>query len=823
MDKKVIEDEPQVALAKQIIAKVGDMASVSSLDELSSNISQLATILVDVGDLKVFPDDISNIFVRCMSSLPVQSTVISTVLALVFRKDGSFPIIVVEKLEALLIHSMEINDIMASKIILRSMASMTACNALDSESFFASLSVLHDRVLSAWPASKAEDFPKEAAPLLYLLASTIPWTVFQIDGGDAILMKCKQLFERFLDGYSSPFNLKGQNAVFQAYACPLDEQGNETTHEALGALHAQGPEGAACWDTLWESVHLALNLMTATKLEIPTTLLRPWTHEILVHGLAEEVSGDLWDGSPRMAHISLSEGFGHALREVAIGSSAASSSGASKCQEGAWLTPIFSLFDASTSPAAAACSSSLNFFERCTLSNYFRDITHFFDPVINEDGTYTGSMQLLMSHLWAVGKHGSNMNTEALSTLLIETLLHKLVHIPRNNVHLSSVTRLLLELCKSGGQIHIQALGQGVHLLFNMIDEMDYRAYASLADWFAMHLVNTQLTWPYWSQWVNSVKEDNNGAFVGKRAFFCNLVIDKLSRQALPQNVQPTLMGMGELIDFVQREGGDDVVIKLDGIDEGLVQELRGKIDLRVEDEEVFEFLEEKEGASNGVVLLQVLLAISGNVPSSFITLINRYGETLRTLSAGKLGEAQLTHSLWSSTSHDGGLFLQYLDICLRRGVITCRAATDLLTSEALLDTIDSNIWTARLIFEVAERALDIASTALASYSGDPTQVKVPLWNTDDNVDEEDADDDLLTVKTALSSVRFVHVQFLTSLLGSGKGDIVTSCISKLSYIFKCREISVGANVELTDRSVVWNFLKKDHKLATSDAAQAFY
>ena len=318
VDKKAVADEPQIALAKQIIAKVGDMASISSLDELSSNITQLATILVDVGDLKVFPEEISSIFVRCMSALPVQSTVVSTVLALVYRKEGSFPTIVVDKLEALLVHSLEINDIMTSKIILRSIASMTASNALSRESFFATLAVLHDRVLEKWPIPQGRgvsgEFPRESAPFLYLLASTIPCTVFQISGGEDTLGKCKILFDRFLEAYSSPYSVQGPYAVFQAYACPLDQEGNETTHEALGALHASGPANAACWDTLWESVHYASKLIASTDADIPNTLLRPWTNEAIAQGLTEEVSGELWDGSQRVAYMSLSEGFGHALK-----------------------------------------------------------------------------------------------------------------------------------------------------------------------------------------------------------------------------------------------------------------------------------------------------------------------------------------------------------------------------------------------------------------------------------------------------------------------------------------------------------------------------
>ena len=42
------------------------------------------------------------------------------------------------------------------------------------------------------------------------------------------------------------------------------------------------------------------------------------------------------------------------------------------------------------------------------------------------------------------------------------------------------------------------------------------------------------------------------------------------------------------------------------------------------------------------VMLLQTLLSVSGNVPSSFISLINRYGETLRAFSSGKVEDHNL-------------------------------------------------------------------------------------------------------------------------------------------------------------------------------------
>ena len=62
IEHKEPELAPQVALAKQIITRLGDFSSLTAEDELLSNIKQLTTIFLDVGDLKLFPQEISGTY-----------------------------------------------------------------------------------------------------------------------------------------------------------------------------------------------------------------------------------------------------------------------------------------------------------------------------------------------------------------------------------------------------------------------------------------------------------------------------------------------------------------------------------------------------------------------------------------------------------------------------------------------------------------------------------------------------------------------------------------------------------------------------------------
>ena len=91
----------------------------------------------------------------------------------------------------------------------------------------------------------------------------------------------------------------------------------------------------------------------------------------------------------------------------------------------------------------------------------------------------------------------------------------------------------------------------------------------------------------------------------------------------------------------------------------------------------------------------------------------------------------------------------------------------------------------------------------------------------DDHSDESmnDEDDSQLAIKAALSTVRHVYSQFITSLVDRDCADMAVSCVSEISSLFKTREGKISAPVPLADRTAVKALLKKNK----SPAALAFY
>ena len=104
--------------------------------------------------------------------------------------------------------------------------------------------------------------PPHSQVLLYLLASTMPYCCAALAAtqtGLDFLARCLAAFTDLVATYSSPFNCGGAQAIFHAYAAPVDDDGNELTAEARGALTA-GPPGAAAHDSLWDALLVATDV-----------------------------------------------------------------------------------------------------------------------------------------------------------------------------------------------------------------------------------------------------------------------------------------------------------------------------------------------------------------------------------------------------------------------------------------------------------------------------------------------------------------------------------------------------------------------------------
>jgi len=120
--------------------------------------------------------------------------------------------------------------------------------------------ILVNRVEIHWKAAKsAADISVEGKVAMHMLASTIPWMASVLSGklGAQFAERVLPIFQRVQNEYQSIYDLGGNCLVFFAYAATVDDDGNVMTAEDKAAL-CDGPEGSACWDTLWASVHFAV-------------------------------------------------------------------------------------------------------------------------------------------------------------------------------------------------------------------------------------------------------------------------------------------------------------------------------------------------------------------------------------------------------------------------------------------------------------------------------------------------------------------------------------------------------------------------------------
>jgi len=742
VEQKLPEIEQQVALAKQILARLGDFTALAEDDDLITNIRTLAEIFVDVGDLPLFPDDISDVFVKCMSSLSVQSTAVSTLLGLIYRRDATFPAIVVRKLGDALINALKQNNINVGKVALRSLAALTCSKCLVAEgdgSLLSILDILVNRVEIDWKAAQsAADISVEGKVAMFLLASTIPWMapVLSCTQGAQFAERVLPIFQRFENEYQSVYDLGGNCAIFHAYAATVDDDGNVMTAEDKAAL-CDGPAGSACWDTLWASVHFAVESLqkaNASDFSKPSCMLTPW--EGLEEELSAEQTGTEWDGSDRSSILALSGDLTGILHQVFVdapteiyfnlSSSAsqfkvASTSSSTQSSTGiaTWLSPIFCIYDGMTSPASAQCAAGTSAFERHILSDYYRDIIYFFDPIINEDGTRCGSMELMCAHLGAVAKMRSLQEPVVeLESLLAETIFQKLVQTPINPTQTALFFRVVLELCQKSS-LFANAVALGTHSLFQMLSEMDTASVRELAAWFALHQLNSNFSWPFWNSWIDMCMEDPAD---GSRILFCKIVVDKMGRavnhdvlmKALPETLHSLFPGDSMPKCPAQSSGKFANIFK----------KLRKLIEQREEPEVVTEWLDNPnididaqtlaDETWRAPLLLQVILMIAGDVPSSLVNLAERYIEPLRTHSASEQSELALVSCLGECLNHEPGYFNQSLDILLRRSIITVSAAAKWVTNEVNLSFLALHTWPYKNIELVVNRALDIAKAAVA-------------------------------------------------------------------------------------------------------------
>lgn len=730
---------PEVEMAKQLITRVSDFTK-NDINDTVPNLVDLSKAFLFKGDLTSFADEMSDLFVKCLSQLSPQVPVVSSLLVLIHKSDSSFGQIAFDKLALNLIKSISTNQILSAKLNLRAIACLTACqvfsvtgnNSLTSLLF---LLVEQTRKDIVDHCGKLSCLGRTAT---YLAACTIPWianTIVKEDDGLAELQQLYAFFSEIRRTYRSDYDFEGAHAVLLSNV----------------AATPDGPQDAACWDDCWASVDAATTaceiLIGGGLYSTPRWLLMPWlderfpTEPLLVPDALETSdngsteSTAVTTGVPATSPLLvLSDEKLEAIRTALDVLRRNISSGSEEIRDIAWNGVRFRIFDNESAPVATsllALSSS----DRFLLSDYYSDILTFFEPIIRDDGTRTGSIELICQHLLAVRNlvvitsEGEATSTDSNDELkleyeLVELLLLRILQIPPNRPTL--IGRLLLELCRMHPGMPA-ALATGVACLFQLLPIVDTASARQLAGLLSYHLLNTDLIWPHWTYFGSEYLEADTGD--ARRLFLCSLV-DSLSRASVIDKVKhvvPSNMH-GNFPDdspptaetYSKRPTLADVAL-----------EMKSRVERRQHPDELQEWLEttvtmelEDESGTGTAhwrvgLLMETILLASAHVKaiSPLASLLDRYAELLRSLADDNDLQRTLLLTCVASLSHDYGSLWTVLDLLLRRAILKPSVVADWASSAANLEVLAENIWLWALVELPALRAVDGCKAALARHS----------------------------------------------------------------------------------------------------------
>lgn len=473
-----------------------------------------------------------------------------------------------EQLRSHLLAALKAGEILRARLLLRTLACLVCCRSFRLSSFTSLLTALlqianepfqqqhghqhgqqheqqhgqqheqqHDSYQSQ-PVPHPSSWPSSAVEALFLLASSVQWVMGPLTEAADTDPQCEHMLaaletlfarvqgeegsEEFLGGWAlqgCPFRVGGPHQVFHSPPYPnLDPSAPAAPHPSLD------PSGLApgvAQDSLSEALAQGLKMVrSARSVGAPFIVthraahyLQPWTCLSVREGLEKHADRMMaFDGD-------MAEEVVRALCERTPASTclAQPQSPATPQAPFLWfLTPRLCLFDQDTSPEAALLLAHTSPLDRHLAHTFYSDVVCFFQPQVNEDGTRTGSVELLARHLLAVSKlfaapcDGSREPSQPLHLeyLLIEHLFQLLLQPPTHLLAAfhAGIFKLLLVLCRTDPLIP-PVVALAANIAFQMAPDLDPACWRELARWFSFHLTNTKLSWPYWDFWLEELRE----------------------------------------------------------------------------------------------------------------------------------------------------------------------------------------------------------------------------------------------------------------------------------------------------------------------------
>ena len=532
-----------------------------------------------------------------MSTLSVQASTYATLLSIISKSNKNnhiFALSVIEKLiHQKLLKSIIDNDVLTSKIVLRSLACILSCHSLTlegDEGFAGLLESLITIAYASWNDTNSTNTTIGGAgvggsdtllselgqAVIYLLATTLPWSIVVLlhtQTGASLVDRCIPLFTRIITEYRSLYSTGGKLAIFHMDNLLVDE---DTTNYELSHIHLgpSVPGSPVCWDNLWESCKSAIDIITLAKADpkiftLPSCMLCPWielsdmlnitTTALPLEGGENEVEQSS-DITNEISSLTLGSTFITAFHTALTDKQTSTTTPTTTSTHTSttsttpitWLEPCFSVFDPNSSEDASIICTTLNRIEKTVIIDYYRDIIYFFDPVIRYDGSYIGTINTLCKHLLSLSKIlPSQLNTLPFEYILVELLLVQLSLSTYNSIYHGLICRIVLELCKTATSFP-PVLALGMSVIYQLGSDFDSSVWRNYASWLSFHLVNTKLIWPYWVHWAEEYEASVDVTSESK--LLLKLVIDKCAHAMVPESVRQAVPD--ELKELVVAERG---------------------------------------------------------------------------------------------------------------------------------------------------------------------------------------------------------------------------------------------------------------------------
>ena len=760
----------EVIMAQKLLNHLADYSKVEQMpanstdktieNQMIFNIRELTNVLLDQGDIVTYAEDISDLFLKSFSTLSMQTPILATLLALIYRKKPSFVDLVVNKISKHIASAIETDNIMQLKLLLKTVACLASCNVIacnGDNGLIDVLSTLANLVIVDASKMKPHDCHHNSnvrLEMVYLLSSTVPYcadTLAADQTGSEVLRKVATLLRQVAKNRSSPFDIGGTSAVFHLYSLPTNEDGNPITHlKSLTNIHPFGSdEGSdnvtACCDNVTDAMALALGAIDSAFNGFTGKNSSSYYENSLKY-IWGQLNGELYNGSNTgnlMLQITFSNAdsiynleslFNYNIKSNKFASRDSYNhtiTSALNSHRNRWMYPKFSIFNSENISKAEidAIYDNLNDFDRMVISSFYHDIIYFFDPCLRENGTQMGTIELMINQLNATSKVINNYsNTVKFEYLLVEILFQILLKVPSNDISNSAIYRILLELTKKFPTFP-NVVASALSILFTTLPEMDVCALGQLTDWLAFHLNNTQFSWPYWVHWETELKEEEATASPLKT--FCVLLVEKLTILNSSEMIEQLLVknGCTLLASFVPHANIDSrLEALLDSCcsNSGVSVAFVDAVDRRIDDDEIFEMFQaghfggddESSVAKLKLMLAAVMKHGVQNISAVMPSVLNKYADILLMLSDVEKGQRVILETLSALFEGNQTLLNNIVDMMIRKGLLSIEDCGEFVSSQSMLAAyLGTNPFYFKLCELVVDRALDIVRAASSQRS----------------------------------------------------------------------------------------------------------